>query len=176
MRDDRGFTLIEVGVAAMIGAIVLALASTLLVLAQRTGAFTQGQGQTLNNGRNALQQLEKEIRSADAIFWCTPLGSCIQIDAQKPSGGYETLRYTHADKELKREVFDTSSQSWSETGTLIQRVVNGSGDPVFSCEENTSLLRVTVDLQIEPTPQSDPSLNLHTSITPRNFSSAANCP
>lgn len=176
LRGDRGFTLVEAGIAGFIGALVLALATTLLIVAYRTGNFTQGQGFTLNDGRNALQQLEKEIRGASSIVWCATDGSCLEIDAQNATGGFRLVRYTHADKDLRREIYDPENQTWTDTGVLIQRVANAQGEPVFSCEENATLLRVTVDLKIEPTPKSDPTLNLHTSVRPRNFAREAECP
>lgn len=175
-RSEGGFTLVELAIAGMLGMVALILAGTLLVNTLSTGGFTQGQSQTLDDARTAMQKLEQQLRSADFIRWCDPPGSCVEIDAHTPTGGLETVRYTHADKELKREIYDGDTASWQDDGTLVERVVNPSGQPVFACDTDSTLLRVTVDLLIEPTPRSNPALNVHTSIRPRNFPSKQTCP
>jgi len=176
LRDDHGFTLIEMGIAGLIGAVVLAMATALLIVTYRTGSFTQGQGFTLNDGRNAIQQIEKDIRAAGDVRWCAPAGSCLEVDAQTAAGGFQAVRYTHVDTDLRRELFDSDSGTWSAAGVLIERVANTASEPVFACDEGSTLMRVTVDLQIEPTPQSNPTLNLHTSVRPRNFERQKTCP
>lgn len=174
-RSEDGFTIVEVGIAAMLGAVVVVLASTLLVAASRTGAFTQGQSVTINDARNTMQGLERELRGADFIDFCIPVGSCLRVVAQTPSGNFETLRYTREGSELRRERFDEGSGTWGDPQTIIQRVVN-TERPVFDCEKTSSYLRVKIDLEIEPTPQSDPNLNMTTIVRPRNFLSSAKCP
>lgn len=175
-RRDEGFTVAELASAALLGVVVLTLATTLLVGASRTGAFTQGQGITINDARNAMQGIDRELRGADYIGFCTPLGGCLEVVAQTPSGDFETLRYTHAESELRREVFDDATGVWGDPRTIIERVVNDTGRPVFDCEKTSSYLRVTVDLEIRPSPRSDPNLNVTTTVRPRNFLSSANCP
>lgn len=174
-RSEEGFTIVEFGIAAMLGAVVVVLASTLLVAASRTGAFTQGQSVTINDARNTMQGLERELRGADFIDFCTPVGSCLRVVAQTPSGNFETLRYTREGNELRRELFDEASGAWGDPQTIIQRVVNAER-PVFDCEKTSSYLRVKIDLEIEPTPRSDPNLNMTTTVRPRNFLSSAKCP
>ncbi len=175
-RREDGFTLVEVGIAMLLGAILLTLATTLVVVAYRTGAFTQGQGFTLNDARNAMQGMEREVRGAGFINWCSPAGSCLEVGAQTPSAGFQTLRYTHSDDALQRQVYDESSSTWSEPQPVIERVANTGSEPVFACDTQSTLLRVNIDLKIKPTPASDPVLNLYTSVRPRNFPSKARCP
>lgn len=176
LRDDSGMTLIELMVVAAIGSVLLAMAGTYVMSASRTGAFAEGQSATLNDMRTAVEQISREIRGSDSIDWCTPTGSCIEVGAQTATGGFITVRYTHVDDELRRELFDDVTSTWGDPQKVIGRVVNGAGDPVFACQVDSSLLRVNIDLQIEPTPASDPVLNVVTSVRPRNFPSKAACP
>lgn len=176
LRRDGGFSLVELAVGSMLATLLLTVVALLLVQSFNTSGFTQGQTSTINDARNAFQRIEKELRGADSIAWCTPTGACLEVGAQTPDGAFRTVRYTHASGELRREIFDAGTSTWGAPETIIQRVVNTGGQPVFACETATTLLRVTVDLHIEPTPRSDPNYNLHTSFRPRNFPSIATCP
>lgn len=176
LSDDRGFTVAEAAVAMFVGAVLLGALSTLLVVASRTGAFTEGQSATLNNARNAMQQLEREVRGADFIKWCAPTGSCLEIGVQTPSSTFQTVRYTHTAEELRREIYDDATSQWSAPQTLVSRVVNEGAEPVFECDTGSTLLHVNIDLKIEPTPVSDPHLNMATSVRPRNFPTKSGCP
>jgi prepilin-type N-terminal cleavage/methylation domain-containing protein len=175
-RDDSGFTLAEMSIAMLIGAMLLAALASFLVNTNNAGIYTQGMSATINDVRNAMQQMEKETRGSDSITWCEPVGRCLQVGAQTPNGSFQTLRYTHTGTTLEREVFNDGTATWGAPIIIVDRVVNTEAQPVFSCDSETSYLRLTIDLYIEPTPRSDPNLNIQTSIRPRNFLSAANCP
>lgn len=176
MRREDGFTVVELAVAALIGVVVLGLAGTLLVGVQRTGLFTQGQVTTLNDARNAAQAITKQVRSAEEIVWCATDGSCLRVRSETPTGNIETVRYTYSSSALWREVYDPDTGTWSDPHLVIDRVVNDSSQPVFACDTNSTLLRVNLDLHIEPTPRSDPNFNISTSVRPRNYPERANCP
>lgn len=176
VKRDDGMTLIELAIASLLGAIVLSGLGGFLISSMNAGAFSEGMSATIDDVRNAMQRIEKETRGADSITWCAPIGNCLVVGAQTPTGSFETLRYTHVSSELRREIFNTSTGTWSEPSTVIERVTNTALQPIFRCDTQTSLLRVIIDLHIEPTPQSDPNLNVQTSIRPRNFPSAAICP
>ncbi len=176
LRCDRGASLPELAVTSMIAAVFLGALGSFAVASFETGAFTEGQSATLNDVRNVMQQLEKETRGADSITWCSPAGSCLLVGAQTATGGFRTLRYTHVGTELRREIFDPVTATWSAPLTVIERLTNSASKPVFSCDTQATLLRLTIDLYIEPTPQSNPNLHVQTSIRPRNFPSVASCP
>lgn len=176
LGPDAGMTIVELSVTGFLASIVLAALGAFLMSSFAAGTLTEGMSSTINDVRNATQSIEKETRGADSITWCEPKGSCLQVGAQTPTGSFQTLRYSHAGTELLREVFDPVTATWGTPLPVIERLTNTSSQPVFSCDRQTSLLRVTIDLYIEPTPRSDPSLNVQTSIRPRNFPSAANCP
>ena len=174
--DDRGTTIAELAVTSMLAALFLGALGTFAMGSFKTGAFTEGQAATMNDVRVVMHQIEKETRSADSISWCDPAGSCIQVGAQRPSGGFKTVRYTHTGTELVREEFVPDTNTWTEPQTAIERLTNTAAQPVFACDTQSTLLRLNIDLYIEPTPQSDPNLHVQTSIRPRNFPSVATCP
>ncbi len=176
LRREDGFSLAELIVASFVGGIALTFMAMILINSFETGVFTEGQAATINDARNAMLRIEKELRGADSISWCTPTGSCLEIGAQTAQGGFRTVRYRHSGTELQRQQYDAATSTWSGYQTIVKRVVNPAPEPVFACDTQSTLLRVNVDLQIEPTPQSDPNYNVHTSIRPRNFPSKASCP
>jgi type II secretory pathway pseudopilin PulG len=176
LRDDQGTTLMETSVAAAVLMVAVAAIGAFIYSASTGSIFAQGQSATINDVRNTMQQIEKEVRGADALEWCAPAGSCLEVGAQTPDGAFRTVRYTHTGTVLQRAIFDDMTSTWGNPQTVIQRVTNTAGQPVFACDTQSTLLRVTIDLYIEPTPVSDPNLNVQTSLRPRNFPSVASCP
>ena len=177
LRSEQGFALLELAVGGMLAALTLAALGMFLAGSFENGTFTQGQSATLDDVREVMQKMEKEIRGADSIVWCdNPVGNCLVVGAQTSTGAFRTLRYTKSGTELRREVFNSGLQSYGPPLAMVERVANTASQPVFSCDEGSTLLRVNIDLHVEPTPRSDPNLNVHTSIRPRNFASRAVCP
>jgi hypothetical protein len=176
VRCDRGFTIGEFAVASAILMTAAAMIAGFLVSATNGSIFAHGQSQTLNDVRNAMQQIEKEVRGAESLVWCSPAGSCLEVAAQTADGGFRTVRYTHTANELRRAIFDGGSGTWRTPQPIIARVTNTVPQPVFACDTQSTLLKVTVDLHIEPTPVSNPNLHVQTSVRPRNFPSIASCP
>ena len=176
LRSDRGFTLAETAISSAVLMTALAMVAGFLISAYNGSVFAHGQSDTLNDVRNVMQQIEKEVRGADSLIWCTPAGSCLQVGAQTADGGFRTVRYTHVGTELRREIFDDGTATWGEPLTVISRLTNTGAQPAFACDTQSTLLKVTVDLHIEPTPVSNPNLHVQTSVRPRNFPSIASCP
>jgi hypothetical protein len=174
-------TLVEMMVAGVLGAVLLVAMSGFLLSSLRAGSFAQGQSATLNDIRNVMGQIEKEIRGAESINWdCGPgytSGNCLIIGAQTPVGDFRTVRYAKVGAELHRSIFDSGTGTYGAAFVVIKRLANTASQNVFGCDEGVTLLRVTVDLYVEPTPTTDSTLNVQTSIRPRNFpSSAGQCP
>jgi type II secretory pathway component PulJ len=181
LRSEDGMTLIELMVAGLLGSVLLIAMGGFLMSTMRAGSFTQGQSATLNDVRNAMQQVEKEVRGAESINWdCGAgytTGECLIVGAQTPTSEFRTVRYAKVGTELQRSVFDSANAVWASPRTVIERVMNTGSQDVFGCDEAVTLLRVIIDLHIEPTPSSGTTMNVQTSVRPRNFpSSAGQCP
>lgn len=176
LRSEDGLSLVELLVASAVAAVLLLILANFVVSNLNAGAFTDGQSATINDARNALQKVEKEVRGADSISWCAPVGSCLEVGAQSVLGGFRTVRYTYDASALQRAEYDAGTSTWGPPENVIERVANTPSQPVFSCDTASTLLRVTVDLHIRPTPNSTPVYSVQTSIRPRNFPSKAACP
>lgn len=174
-RED-GATLVEISVSSFVAALAVGLLVAFLVNSFETGIFTEGQAATIDDARNAMLRVEKELRGADSITWCAPTGSCLVVGAQTAQGGFRTVRYVHSGSVLQRQELDPVTSTWTELRTVVERVQNAPSQPVFACDTQSTLLRVNVNLLIRPTPESEPNYNVHTSIRPRNFPSKASCP
>ena len=172
IRDDRGMALMEFVVAAALGLGVLTALGGFLMSSMNAGSFTQGQSATLNDARNVMQKIEKETRGAVDIDWCATDGTCLEVVAQTPTSGVQQVRYTYADSSLRRQEFDSDASAWGEPIAMVERLSNTASQPVFVCDNSTTYTRVNIDLYIKPTPKSDPSLNIQTSIRPRGALSA----
>jgi type II secretory pathway component PulJ len=172
LRDDRGMALMEFIVAGALSMIVLSALGGFLISSMDAGSFTQGQSATLNDARNVMQKIEKETRGAIDISWCATDGTCLEVTAQTPTSAIEQVRYTYAESQLRRAEYDTDTDTWGEPLAMVERLGNTASQPVFVCDESTTYTRVNIDLYIEPTPQSNPNLNIQTSIRPRNALSA----
>jgi type II secretory pathway pseudopilin PulG len=176
LRADDGMTVLElvIAVTLMLGAVTVI--GGFLISMLRGGAFAQGQTVTLNDARNTVQSIEKEVRAADSLVWCSPAGSCLQIDTQSPSGDPKTVKYTHSGTDLQRAMFDETTSTWGSSQTVVERVSNTGSEPLFDCDTTSTLLKVNIDLRLRPTPNSAPNYVLHTSVRPRNFPAVASCP
>lgn len=176
LRSEEGFTLVELAIAALVGGLMLTLVAGFLIGAQRTGIFAQDQVTSLNEARNAVGSLAKEIRGAERVEICEQDGGCLELTARTPTGGTETVRYTYADGVLRRELYDDADGTWGPAQSIVDGVANTSSEPVFACDTERTFLRVAIDLRIEPASGSGQRLNARTSARPRNFSPEAVCP
>jgi hypothetical protein len=177
LRDDEsGITLVEFMAASALTLGALGVICGFLISMYKGGAFAQGQTFTLNDARNTVIAIEKEVRSAESLVWCAPAGSCLEIEAISPTGDQQTVKYTHTGTDLERSVYDTSTSSWGTPQLVVERVSNGASDPLFDCDTTSTLLHVTIDLRLRPTPNSAPNYQLRTSVRPRNFPAVASCP
>lgn len=175
---EQGFSVIELAVGGLVASVLLALLATFLVSSLRTSTFAQAQSFTLDDVRIAVQRLEREIRSASNIIWCSPSDNCVQLSTDDDDD--PDVMYVRSGSELTRQKFAPGS-GWGPPQSVLKQIVNGTNghpDEVFTCESTDSLLRVRVALLVQPTTTSDPEnpFEVNTSVRPRNVPGATPCP
>lgn len=175
-RAERGFTLVEIAIAGLLSSILLALLVGLLTVTYRTSHFTQGQSFTLDDARTSLQQVGRDIQNASYIDWCASGGTCLELLTWSPTSDLRLIRYTVDVPVLEKAEFDDDTSTWGDPRPVLGRLANPAGQPVFTCDVQTALLRINVDFVIQPTPNYAATYHLHTSVRPRNFPSSAVCP
>lgn len=176
-RED-GFTLVEMAIVGVLSTVVLVALAAVLIGAQRTTHFTQGQSMSLDDARLTLQQVGRDIQNAQAqsIQWCAADGSCLKLLTYDPTDELRYYRYQVEEGELRRAESPVGEETFDAGQVIIGRLANDPDEPVFGCDLHTSLLRVNIHFRIQPTPQSSPSYELATSVRPRNFPATASCP
>ncbi len=176
LRREEGFTLIEIAIAGLLSSVVLGLVAGLLALTYRTSHFTQGQSFTLDDARTSLQQVARDIQNASHIDWCGTAGACLELVTWSPTEELRLVRYSVDMPTLEKAEFDADANSWADPRPVLDRLANPPGQPVFTCDLQTALLRINVDFVIQPTPDYAATYHLHTSVRPRNYPSSAICP
>ncbi len=68
LQRDEGFSLVELNIAALIVAFVLAITGTALVMMARTDSTTEADTESLTTLRFARDNIEKDVRAADEIL------------------------------------------------------------------------------------------------------------
>jgi len=68
LRSDQGFTLVELVVAMSLMGIVLAVFGTTLASVQRTAVKEDAYGQSNDQARLALEQIDHEMRSGNVLY------------------------------------------------------------------------------------------------------------
>src|SRR5581483_1435004 len=130
VTSESGFTLVEMLVAVAASSLLLLGIGNFLVSAMNSQVFTSSESATVNETRNAMQQIEKEIRGANSISWTcgSATGNCLQMDAQKaadgPAPNTRTVKYVYASSALTRQVFDSNTSTWGAAQVIISRVAN----------------------------------------------------
>jgi hypothetical protein len=160
----------------VLSTVVLLLVTAVLIVAQRTTHFTQGQSISLDDARLTLQQVGRDIQNAHYIDWCASDGTCLEVGTFSPTDEFRWYRYEVAGNELRRVPLDEDGEEVGTASTIMERLANGTGEPVFACDLDSTLLRVNLHFRVQPTPQSSPSYELATSVRPRNFGATAQCP
>lgn len=196
LRDERGFTTMELLVATTIFIVVLGATLAPLDGLWRTSKTNEQQNASQEIARQAIDRFAADIRSiggqtqliekagsSDIVFktadpYVNPSGS--NYDSVK------RVRYCLSGTTLFRQeqtwtgalpTLPTTNAcpeplTWSTTGTeMAANIVNGGGTPIFTYDSATlsSIKTVTIDLMADTTPNTSPkTTELKTSVTLRN--------
>src|SRR5688500_2632206 len=94
LGNEQGFTLVELMVGFALSSVLMATLGAFLISSMNAGAYAQGHSETMNNARTVIQRLEKEARGAESLIWCQPIGYCLELGGQTPTGDFHTVRYS----------------------------------------------------------------------------------
>jgi prepilin-type N-terminal cleavage/methylation domain-containing protein len=139
IRDESGFTLIELMVVLVIMGIAMAMFEVTFDSMQRRTSVVQAQNITQTEVRTAVNQLVTDLRDANPGNGAWPIindtGNSISFYSpdRLSDNGMRRIRYWLDGKALKRQTtmstgFDTSTSKWtgidSDTGTIQTLVTN----------------------------------------------------
>jgi prepilin-type N-terminal cleavage/methylation domain-containing protein len=158
-RDERGFTLIELVIVSALLAIVLVVIFSTLTSAQKSEAFTRGRAQVLEEMRDTMDRMTRELRQATNVV-PTPSDSHIEFDSYD-LGTPVHLTYDATGTALTRQV-GTSAQT-----TLMKGLTTIS---VFSyVPDATTPQSVTIDLIVKPSNLPNTTVELKSTVELRNI-------
>jgi prepilin-type N-terminal cleavage/methylation domain-containing protein len=122
----RGFTLVEVMIAASLGTMVLAGVMSTFLMLGRSGANVANYSMMEAQSRRALEEFSQDLRMASGITWNSTSSITLTIpNNYTPTLGIVTYSYDSASETFNRSPRDSSSAAGTTT-TLINNVVSFS--------------------------------------------------
>ena len=156
MKDDRGFSLIELMVVVLLLGVLGATTTAVIVNGFRREADNEGRAAAVQQVRTALERTLRDVRQADRLLSVTPTSLAMQIT--DTSNANRLVCYSvvpnGSDSSLKRVVSapgGTCTDPGAQTGTVVRHLdstavflpVADSWSPSYA--DPTSSARATVD-------------------------------
>lgn len=175
LRSEDGFTLVETMVAAVLSLLVMGSVMAVLNVTSKSQIDAQKQSTAYNEVRNAVKQIQRDVREAQALSICDQgsavSGYCLKVAVRTPAGVTDEVRYQLTASTLVRESrFDTLTQTYGRTQTMSTVAVNRTQSPVVplvSCQTPGVLSNVLVKLIVRPS-QTSGTYRVDTTVRPRN--------
>ena len=157
--EEGGFTLVEMMIVSALLALVIVVIFSTLVSVQKSETFTRGRTQALDQMRDAMNQMTRELRQASNVV-PTPSPSHIEFDT------FDFGKPIHV-------IYDA-------TGTTLTRQV-GSGTPSTLAQGLTTISvfdfspdadtpqAVTIDLLVKPSNLPNTTVELKSDVELRNL-------
>lgn len=124
-KGRRGFTLVEVMIAASIGTMVLAGVMSTFLMLGRSGANVANYSVMEAQARRALEEFSQDVRMASAITWNSSSSITLTIpNNYAPTSGVVTYAYDGTNRVFYRTPKDSLSASGQNN--LIRNVVTFS--------------------------------------------------
>lgn len=124
-KGRRGFTLVEVMIAASLGTMVLAGVMSTFLMLGRSGANVANYSVMESQARRALEEFSQDVRMANAITWNSASSITLTIpNNYAPTAGVVTYAYDSSTKKFYRTPRDSTSASGQTD--LIRNVVSFS--------------------------------------------------
>lgn len=173
MKSEDGFSLVETMVGSMVGLILLTGVCATLVVSYKTGQNTANTANSLNDGRQALTQIERDLMKATVLEFCDANGEGTCLRTQWPeAGGTQSIVYQLDDSTLTRLDETAFAAGQADVSAIVSRkVANLEQQPnvkLFTCTASGVLLQVDIQLALRSQSSGDPNLRLNTTVRPRN--------
>jgi len=158
-RSDRGTTVVELLVTVAVMSLIVGAVMTVWSAAQKGEGTATSRTVDLNEMRNALQRMTKDIRQASSVHTQT----ATSFDADTYIEGVKhRVAYTASGTTLTRKV---------DAGTAVTLLTDLANTNVFTyTTDGNLLLQVTVLLTIDQS-SGEGTLNLQSDVQTRNLTS-----
>jgi type II secretory pathway pseudopilin PulG len=148
VRDESGFTMVEVIISTMMVGIVSAVFLPIMATSSRSIHPMQVKSQTIDSLRNSLASIGREMRSA----------ACVSEPAPKANNSIYEVTYIAANGQLLRQETDGNS-------VLVETGLVNTGDAFTHIATPRRTVKVVFHFQPDP---HEPVLDLSTVIAGRN--------
>jgi type II secretory pathway pseudopilin PulG len=179
VQDEQGITLVELVVTMAVMGIIIGIFLSILASVQLSMGREQGRSQTMDQGRLALETLDRDIRSGQILCSvpASPANFGLSVYTQS-NNTPRWIQYRVASQTLQRRLRLTSS--WSAWRTVATGIVNPSTTPPFVIDTSaligSRIVNVTLLVNTATNDQTSSNVQLESSLGIRNSSSSVPCP
>lgn len=176
--DQSGVTLVELVITMSVMGIILGVFLTVLASVQMSLSREQGRSQTMDQGRLALETIDRDIRSGNILCSApaSPTNFGLSVYTQS-NGTTRWLQYRVSSQTLQRREY--FSPAWTSWRTVATGIVNPSTTAPFvidtSALVNSRIVNVTMLVNTAPQDTTSSSVRLESSVAIRNQSSSVPC-
>jgi hypothetical protein len=175
--DQSGVTLVELAVTTVVMGLICSVFLSVLASVQMSMAREDGRSQTMDQGRLAIESLDRDIRSSDILCSvpASPAGFGLSV-YQSHAAPARWLQYRVSSQTLQRREHLTSWSSWR---TVATGIVNPSTTVPFAIDTSalvgSRIVNVTLLVNTATSDTSSSNVRLASSMAIRNQSSAVPC-
>jgi Tfp pilus assembly protein PilW len=149
LRGDGGFTLPELLIAAMVGMLVVGVATTVFVAAVRSQPNLTTKGINISKARVTAERVVRELRQGRTVYTATPtqislLTHVYNASCGAASGGFCRVTYTcSASGTCTRIQAKPDGTSASTPATVVAGLANGNVFSYLTAAGGTNFVTVT---------------------------------
>ena len=176
--DESGVTLVELLISAAVMGLIAGIFVTVMASIQMGLHREQGRTQTMDQGRLALETIDRDVRSGNILCSvpASPTNFGLSVYTQS-NGSTRWLQYRVSSQALQKRQY--LSGAWSSWRTVASGIRNTSATQPFvidtSAAMGSRLVNVTLLVNADTTDTTSSDVRLATSIAIRNQSSSVPC-
>lgn len=183
--DQSGVTLVELAITMVVMGLICSVFLSVLASVQKSMGREAGRSQTMDQGRLAIEALDRDIRSGSKLCPSTvpssPANFGLSVFIPYPSPG-QWIQYRVSSQTLQRqESLTIAPITWPTTWrTVATGIVNSSTTAPFVIDSSalvgSRIVNVTLLVNTATSDTSSSNVRLASSMAIRNQSSSVVCP
>jgi prepilin-type N-terminal cleavage/methylation domain-containing protein len=152
MRDERGYTLVEMLTVLVIFSTVMAALLTLLVQGTNAELDMNNRFQAQQDARLALDKLRREAHCASAVTVSSPSSVTLSLPSYCPTGNGSVTWCTSSVGSSRYGLFRKTGAACDATGVRWADHLTSANVFSYAAQSPTSLAKLSVDFPIDLKP------------------------